>query len=334
MSYAEKRKGALTGMWIGERVLKGSRVRCRALTKAEADKWEAYVDATGTVPLDGTGASAKHSLGYVAKEARSRRKGWKGSQDTSLDQRLEVALKFFTPQARLESLTNERLYDFVAALEQRKGRDGGALSGKTINRYLAVVSGLLDFSRELGWTTHSPRIPWQEEDEGSIEFLSREEEALISDELDENHRKCLRLLTLTGMRAGEFFELRPAQVDVASNECAWVRLRGDETKGKKSRNIPVHDFTLARWLKAALMAGELPGHHEFYTGFKKACEKLGLSEGLCVHSLRHTTATRLAGKVKGAGVQDFMGHASYKTTQKYIHLTDQDRMAAAATLVA
>ena len=59
---------------------------------------------------------------------------------------------------------------------------------------------------------------------------------------------------------------------------------------------------------------------------------MGYSDKLNVHSLRHTTATRLAVKVKPAQVQDFMGHGSYKTTQKYIHLTDEDRMAAARAL--
>jgi hypothetical protein len=44
------------------------------------------------------------------------------------------------------------------------------------------------------------------------------------------------------------------------------------------------------------------------------------------------TATRLATRVKPAQVQDFMGLGNYKTTQKYIHLTDEDRMAAAAAL--
>jgi hypothetical protein len=62
----------------------------------------------------------------VAKEARANREGWKDPHDTSLDQRLEVILKFFTPQASLESVTKQKLYAFVMHLEQRKGRDGKA----------------------------------------------------------------------------------------------------------------------------------------------------------------------------------------------------------------
>ena len=103
-------------------------------------------------------------------------------------------------------------------------------------------------------------------------------------------------------------------------------------KTGKGRSIPLHDHDLARWLKATLAQGSLVPHPTFYRSFKGACEKLGLDSKLNVHSLRHTTATRLAVKVKGPQVQDFMGHGSYKTTQKYIHLTDEDRMAAAAAL--
>lgn len=331
MSYAEKRKGTLTGVWIAERIIKGERHRVRSATKAAADKWEAIVDATGVAPLEGTGATIKHSLGAVAKEARARREGWKGSCDTALDQRLEVVLGFFGPLAALETISKQRLYDFVEYLEQRKGRSG-ALSGKTINRYLAVVSALLDFARSCDWTQHVVCIPWQEEAEGRIEFLQRSEEDAIAALLSEDEALCMRLLTLTGMRAGELFELKAAQVDISDNRCAWVRLRGMDVKSGKGRSIPLHDADLARWLRRALEAGTLPGHHTFYKSFKRACEALGLSEGLCVHSLRHTFGTRAAKATKPAMVQALMGHGSYKTTQRYIHLTDDDLMMATAGL--
>lgn len=332
MSYAEKRKGALTGVWIGERIIKGERHRIRANTKAAADKWEALVAATGSVPLDGTGASIKHSLGAVAKEARSRREGWKGSCDTALDQRLEVVLEFFGPLSAVETISKERLYDFVEMLEQRKGRAGGPLSGKTINRYLAVVSALLDFARSCGWTQHLVCIPWQEEAEGRIEFLQKDEEEAVVALLSEDEALCMRLLTLTGMRAGEFFNLRVSDIDVSDNRCAWIRLRGMDVKSGKGRSIPLHDADLARWLRKAVEQGTLPGHHTFYKSFKRACVALGLSEGLCVHSLRHTFGTRAAKATKPAMVQALMGHGSYKTTQRYIHLTDDDLMTATAGL--
>ena len=203
---------------------------------------------------------------------------------------------------------------------------------KTINRYLAVVSALLDFARECEWTKHVVTIPWQEEAEGRIEFLQKDEEQAIAELLTEDEAKCLRLLTLTGMRAGEFFALQAAQVDISDNRCAWIRLRGMDVKSGKGRSIPLHDADLARWLRRALESRSLPGHDTFYKSFKRACGLLGLSEGLCVHSLRHTFGTRTAKVAKPALVQSLMGHGSYKTTQKYVHLTDDDLMEATACL--
>lgn len=334
MSYAEKRGGKLTGIWIAERVIEGKRKRLRCPTKAAADKWEAIVDATGKPPMDGTGAFVPHPIGEVAKLARRERKGWKGSHDTSLDQRLEVIVEFFTPTASLESITKAKLYSFVSFLEGRKGRDGGALSPKTVNRYLAVVSGLLDFARECAMTTNTVSMPWQDEDEGNIEFFTPDQEQCLMGELKPDEAKVLRLLILTGMRAAEFFELAPHQIVTSSNEQAWIGLTGDDTKTGKGRVIPVNEIHLAVWLKDKVTEGSLMSHNEFYVALKAACKRLGYSKDLTVHSCRHTTATRLAQLVKPALVQDFMGHASYKTTQKYIHLRDEDRAAAGAALAA
>jgi integrase len=79
-------------------------------------------------------------------------------------------------------------------------------------------------------------------------------------------------------------------------------------------------------------AGTLPTHEAFYRSFKSACEALGLSDKLNVHSLRHTFGTRMAKVAKPALVQALMGHGSYKTTQKYVHLTDDDLAEATAAL--
>ena len=89
---------------------------------------------------------------------------------------------------------------------------------------------------------------------------------------------------------------------------------------------------LARWLKATLTAGALPSHETFYRHFKAACAATGLSDRLNVHSLRHTFGTRMVKVAKPALVQTLMGHGSYKTTQKYVHLTDDDLAAATASL--
>jgi hypothetical protein len=89
------------------------------------------------------------------------------------------------------------------------------------------------------------------------------------------------------MRDGGLKRTRPtraaSQVDIGDNRCAWIRLKGEDVKSGKGRSIPLHDFELARWLKAAITAGTLTTHNAFYLSFKAACAKLGLSPKLNVH---------------------------------------------------
>lgn len=239
MSYAEKRNGKLTGRWIGERVIDGKRHRMRCSTLADANKWEKIVDATGKPPMDGTGASMPHALGAVSKEARAQRKGWKGSRDTSLDQRLEDVLAFFGPTKSVESVTTDRLTEFVKHLEARRGRDGGKLSPKTINRYLAVVSAILDYARFRGWSKHAPDFPWQEEPEGRVAYLREGQDEAIDALLPSRaYQVCREVLTKSALRPSEFFTLDASRIDIRNDWC-WLRMWGDETKNDASRSIPI-----------------------------------------------------------------------------------------------
>ena len=329
MSYAEKRNGRLTGKWIAERVIKGKRERVRCNTKIAADKWEAFVDATGEAPLDGTGASVRYSLGELAKRARAERPEWKASRDPSLDQRLEDTLKFFGPLSKLESITNDKLLQFVTALEERKGRDGSKLSGKTINRYLSVVSALLDFARGLGWTVITPVIPWQQETKGRILYFKDHQDAPMIEALAERPLQvCYEVFACGALRPTEFFSLTPEQIDVR-NDWAWLRLW--ETKNDEARSIPI-DIELGRELQALIRSGTLPKHDEFYKALKDACAALGYDKGLNVYSMRHTGCTRAARRNAGAKVQKFAGHKDFKTTLNYIHLEDEDMADVAMTM--
>ena len=195
-----------------------------------------------------------------------------------------------------------------------------------------MVSAILDYARDCDLTKNVVAMPWQEEGEGAIQFLSREEAAAVAGILSADEAKVLRLMTLMGTRAGEFFDLSEKQVDTSDNRCAWIRLKGEDVKSGKGRSIPLHDFDLARWLKATIVAGTLPDHRRFYRSFKAACAKLGLDPKLNVHSLPHTFGTRTAKIAKPALVQTLMGHGSYKTTQKYVHLVDDDLVAVTAAL--
>ena len=88
-------------------------------------------------------------LQQIAREARRTKPEWKHGRDTSLDQRLDEVVEFFGASTRLEDITTKRVYEFVTALEARRGRKG-SLSPKTIVQY----------------TTNRPEMPWQRESGG------------------------------------------------------------------------------------------------------------------------------------------------------------------------
>lgn len=330
MSYAEERKGRHTGIWIAERIVKGrGRVRFRALTKAAGDAWERHVDLYGVPPLDGTGSTDPHSLGALKLKARAERPDWKNTRDPSLDQRLEVALEFLGATSPIDSVTSEKLVDFVKHLEARGGRDGGSLSGKTVNRYLAVVSGLLDHARFLGWTKNTVAVPWQNETKGRMLYFKDWMDKPMLDTLAvRRFQVCYEVFTGAALRPTEFFSLTPDQVDVR-NDWAWLRLW--KTKNDEQRSIPI-DVELGKELLGLIRAGQLPTHEEFYKAIKQACALLGYDPKLCVYSMRHTGCTRAARRNAGAKVQKFAGHKDYRTTQNYIHLEDEDMADVAATM--
>lgn len=329
MSYPEKRKGALTGVWIGERTLEGRKHRIRASTKAAADAWETYVDRFGVLPTDGTGSSNPHTLGALKVRARAERPDWKDTRDPSLDQRLEVVMEFFTPTASIETVTNEKLAEFVTHLEARGGRYSERMSGKTVNRYLSVVSALLDYARFLGWTKNTPAIPWQNETKGRTLYFKDWQDAPMLEALGTRRlRVCYEVFSVSALRPTEFFSLTASQVDVR-NDWAWIRLW--ETKNDEARSIPI-DVELGKELRSLIMSKELPTHEEFYKALKAACAELEYDQKLNVYSMRHTGCTRAARKNSGAKVQKFAGHKDYRTTQNYIHLEDEDMADVAATM--
>ncbi|MCL2716926.1 MAG: tyrosine-type recombinase/integrase [Alphaproteobacteria bacterium] len=329
MSYAEKRGGKLTGTWIGERTIAGRKRRCRSETKSAADAWETYVDRFGVAPTDGTGSSNPHTLGAIKTRARAERPDWKATRDPSLDQRLEVVMGFFGATSPLESVTSGKLVEFVTHLETRQGRSGGSLSGKTINRYLAVVSGLLDHARLLGWSVAAPSIPWQKEGAGRLHYFRDWQDAPMLEALGARPLQVVyEALAASALRPTEFFSLKPGQIDIRNDWC-WLRLW--ETKTDQARSIPI-EVELGRELLALIESGTLPSHQDFYRSLKAAVKALGYDQGLTVYSMRHTGCTRAARRVSAAKTQRFAGHRDYRTTQNYIHLEDEDMADVAAAL--
>jgi integrase len=335
--YPEKRKGRTTGVWIAEAFLPGvGRVRKRCQTFAEGERWADTVTLTGRVPEGSLPSKAaatgdQVTIGRVASEAKAAggpRGTWKSGRDRSGLQRLERVVYLLGHDAPITSVTTARLDALVATVSQQR-TPHGTVSAGTVNRHLSAVSALLRFACSRGYLPAVPVIPWARETGKRLLWLTHADEAKLCRVLEDQGRPwvalCVRVLCATGMRWGELAGLEPAQV-----EDEWIRLW--QTKTNRPRSVPIAQ-PMARELRGMIAAGQLPGTSTMSNRFRDAVKSAGLQAGLCVHSCRHTTATRLVqAGVPLPTVMTFLGHSSIETTMRYAHLNDQSLVQAAQYL--
>lgn len=140
------------------------------------------------------------------------------------------------------------------------------------------------------------------------------------------HGLTWRLLANTGLRRTEAMQLRWDQVDFKRSEINVLSSEDERTKSGRWRQIPLTDAAITtlkslrrrrsgRYVLPRITAESLS------RAFAHDVEALGLPGSL--HSLRHTYGAHLVmAAVPLRTVQVLMGHASFKTTERYAHLAE------------
>jgi integrase len=227
------------------------------------------------------------------------------------------------------------------------------------NRVLGLLSTMFNFAIEAKWMTENPargvkkfseekRESWL-----SVEQIQRFREALDAYK-DQSAANCLRLLLLTGSRAGEALKAEWKEFDLQRG--VWTKPT-HHTKQKKTEHVPlsVPAMELLSSIRPRNATGPLfPGKNLEKNGgarvsltrpWKQACKAAGLVEtytvqgkrGLLtryrptvrVHDLRHSYASHLVSN--GVGLQivgKLLGHIQASTTMRYAHLQDEALRAA------
>lgn len=139
------------------------------------------------------------------------------------------------------------------------------------------------------------------------------------------------ILYATGLRISEACSLRWKDIDFSSRSLKVI------TKGRKVRSLPLHETALE-----TLQKRERNGAYVFPSPrdpqnalsprqARRQLKKLGLQaeglSGLHPHMFRHSIAVHLLDQ--GADlrfIQEFLGHESLSTTQKYLRLSKQRLM--------
>lgn len=341
MSYPEKRAGAFTGRWYGEVAANGRHRRFRRPfnDKQTADLYEDHIRRFNSEPewANPDGGDNDPDRGPTLGEAfaAAKRQGgpkgkWKRERDHSGPQNREFVVRFLGEKRPLADLTSEDFYRLIENLELRPGRDGEQLSPKTINRYLSALSAILNVAanHKPPMIKVQPKLPFLPEEGGRIWYFTEEMEAAVVRWLREQgwlaEALTVRVLAASGLRWGEFARLSRNDVTEPRQlgQVVVSIIQLDKTKTDTARNVPLPP-ELGRELRAMLATDSQPIYRTMRQRLAMAVKSCGYEPQLTIHTLRHTTATRLAlqGYTEGK-IQRLLGHKNIKTTLRYVHLND------------
>ena len=247
----------------------------------------------------------------------------------------QLALFLSEEKVSLTRVDNVVLRSFLATLYEKKFKKS------TVARKLAAMRSFFQYCIRMKWINDNPAkvVATPKQDKYLPSFLSEAEvEAFLdlplSDRpLDLRDRAILELLYATGLRVSELVGI--SLEDVSFKE-RLIRVMG---KGKKERIVPfgrLAEDSLKNYVraKAFIYKGNIDEKALFlnYRGERlttrsvqrivdKYIESSAMRRKISPHSLRHSFASHLLSR--GAdlrAIQEFLGHESLATTQKYTHV--------------
>ena len=254
--------------------------------------------------------------------------------------KLKILLSHFNKF--LSQISDADIMDFINEYRSNHRSNG------TINRYLDLLSAVINFCDDRGY--HTPKLKISKyklkEPAENIKYLKDWEEAQKIIDLASPHLKPIIYTALyTGMRLGNILNLKWSNIDF-ENKTINITVKDRTKQGGKNHSIP-----LINQLQEILH--NLPKDSEFvftYKGkpiksIKTAWENIFYKRGdketnyaltkelrnpelpyKNFHTLRHTAGTWILKKTNNLKItKEILGHADIKTTLKYAHVLDDEK---------
>lgn len=214
----------------------------------------------------------------------------------------------------------------IEDIEKYKNIRSKTVRPATINRELSTLSAMLNKARESGYFVANIKIKKAQELESRPpKFYSLDELEDIFN-ADQSNSHWWRFLANTGLRLGEFYNLKSE--DIYNNSIHIVSTSKRRTKSKNWRLVPLSDKAM-QTLEHFDLTQEyvLPRIRKdsVQTKYRRICEKAKINKSKRgIHCLRHTFASHLIMSGKPLRVvQQLLGHANMKTTEQYAHLSPE-----------
>ena len=313
-----------SGVYFIDRTVHGRRFRvstgCRTPDAAFAEYQRFEGDPARYVPRGKTGTGWDQAVKEYLRYSESVKLNG-DSHVTKQEARLANLGAFTRGGSRvfasLEAFTRADILAFVEALTEGRitGRKVGAPS---VNRHLSDLKALMRWAREeaqLTRNTADAEVPMLREEHGIRPH--QEVEAgrwrSVLPHLLPKWRAACEVLLGVGMRPGELARLTAEDILPGG-------IRVPRSKTRHARLVPASTRTVAA-ARALLDEGGFPDDEASQLNHRLgvACRAASVAR-FTAYDLRHTFATVCLRK--GASlrdVQEWMGHASIRTTEKYLH---------------
>ena len=223
-----------------------------------------------------------------------------------------------------DTISDQEIRNFIYKLSTHKKK----LSASAINQYINVISFYYNKvkNRQLPYETLlRPKLPSKLPTVLSPEEVQR----MITGTDNLKHKTMIALLYASGLRRSELLNMQLKDIDLARN-VVIVR----QGKGKKDRQTMLAD-SLKEIFRTYIeqykpkeflfegATGDRYSERSLEQVVKAAANKSGTFKHITPHTLRHSFATHLLeNAVDIRFIQELLGHASIKTTERYTHVAN------------
>ena len=220
-------------------------------------------------------------------------------------------------------------------LQKRKNKYGRAISGGTVNRYLAAIGHAFRTAhKEWQWIERNPMlgVSRKQESKGRDRFLDDDERIRLLEACQASTSPYLYPIVIlalsTGARRGELRSMTWKNVDLNRRRITFT-----DTKNNETRSLPLsgaahealQSMSKIRQIETPLVfPGRKPSQLvDFDHAFADAVAAAGI-EDFRFHDLRHSAASYLA--MSGASLAEIaaiLGHKTLQMVKRYTHLSTE-----------